>query len=237
MKQAGPLQYSISFASLIIIAAIYFAMRPFSAHLLSPPPSFYIPFAMIIAVVIAISNSITLLSNIPFKLIRRLGTIFLLAITLYAVGESGRGFYAKSAFEGSLKTHTEQWMAISGKGDAISLMSLQRNRRVSLDATPEAVAALSGIGACVTVAIERAESGAERIAIGQGAITRADIKQCGNASVRGSASPAPVLASENGVDNESRASIPQFDEALVPEQEEAEEPPFKWGQPAIDNSK
>jgi hypothetical protein len=181
MKHAGPVQYSISVASLVIVTGLYFALHPLSERLLSPLPNTYLPVIFITALVIAIFNSITLLSAIPLKLVRRLGNIFLLAVTLYALGESERGFYAKSAFEGTLTTHNEEWFALHGDGKTITLISPQRTRSVSLVATPEA-AAVFGLGKCVTLMIETAKSGAERIATVDDAIAPADVKDCKSAS-------------------------------------------------------
>jgi hypothetical protein len=118
-----------------------------------------------------------LAKDIPSRLVRRLTLITVMALTIYAGGESARGLYVLSAFNGQDAVASEPWMTLGRRGDTITLSSLKRQKTISLRASRDAVAAV-GPGRCVTIAVERSASGAERVATSQRAIQASDISSC-----------------------------------------------------------
>jgi hypothetical protein len=231
MNQTGNLRYILAVASLIIIAGLYFSLHPLSQRLLSPPPGAYVPVLIVVGGGIAIFAAITLLAHLPSRLVRRLGTILILALTLYASGESGRGFYALTAFRGAVTSTNELWQVNNfGQQDgAISVSRPGQNRAFSLDASPEAVAAASGFGHCAPVKIERSQLGIERIANDQSPLTTADVTDC-----------APTATSD-AKSRQMHGSVNRQIKAIDPEDAEETEKPddvvsFEPGQPMIDTS-
>jgi hypothetical protein len=231
MNQTGSLRYILAVASLIIVAVLYVLLHPLSQRLLSPPPGAYVPVLIVVGGGIATFAAITLLAHLPSRLVRRLGTILVLALTLYACGESGRGAYALTAFRGAITSTNERWPVNNfGQQDgAISVSRPGQNRAFMLRASPEAVAAAIGFGHCALVKIERSQLGVERIANDQAPLTSADVTDCGpTASSDAKSRPMQGLADEQI-------------KAIDPEDAEDREKPdgvvsFEPGQPMIDTS-
>jgi hypothetical protein len=231
MNQAGSLRYFLAVALLIIIAGLYFSLHPLSQRLLSPPPGAYVPVLIVLGGGIAIFASMTLFAHIPSRLVRRLATTFILAVTLYACGESGRGLYAITAFRGAVTSTNELWHVnnFGQQDNAIGVSRPGLNRTFSLAASPEAVAAASGFGHCVNVRVERSQSGVERLASRQGPLTAADLTDCSPTT----ASVLKVPQLEESADQQVKAM--DADRAKRTENPGGEVS-FEPGQPMIDTS-
>jgi hypothetical protein len=163
-----------------------------------------------------------------------------LALTLFACGVSGRGLYAVMAFRGPITTISEQW-TVNGFGQkkaALSASRTGRPRAIAFPASMEAVAAVTGFGSCITVRIDRSQSGAERLTADQGVIGVQDLTPCPAATLA-SGSTIQSSRSESPAERSTAAAIRASNERLrIEAEDEAPEQAvsFEPGQPMIDTS-
>jgi len=177
MNEAAYRRYAVPIVLLAIIAGLYMGMHPLSQRLLTPPPSGFVVVTMVMVMGVSLFAGYMLAKDIPSRLVRRLTLIAVMALTIYAGGEGARGLYALSAFNGQDAVASEPWMTLGGRGDTITLRSVKRRKTIRLRASRDAVAAVRP-GRCVSIAVERSASGAERVAASQPAIQASDISSC-----------------------------------------------------------
>jgi hypothetical protein len=177
MNQAAYWRYAVPIVLLAIIAGLHLRMHPLSRRLLTPPPTGFVAVTMVTVIGVALFAGYMLAKDIRSRLVRRLTLIAVMALSIYAGGEDARGLYALSAFNGQDTVASEPWMTLGGRGDTITLTSLHRRKTISVRASPDAVAAVRP-GRCVSIAVERSASGAERVAASQPAIQASDISSC-----------------------------------------------------------
>jgi hypothetical protein len=177
MNKAAYWRYAVPIVLLAILAGLYLKMHPLSQRLLTPPPGGFVALTMATVMGAALFAGYMLAKDIPSRLVRRLTLIAVMALSIYAGGEDARGLYALSAFNGQDTVASERWMTLRGRGDTISLTSLQRRKTISVRASPDAVAAARP-GRCVSITVERSASGAERVVTLQPEIQAGDISSC-----------------------------------------------------------
>jgi hypothetical protein len=170
-------RYAVPIVLLAILSGLYLWMHPLSQRLLTPPPGGFVAVTMVTVMPVALIAGYMLSKDIPSRLLQRLTLIAVMALSIYAGGENARGLYALSAFNGQKTVAREPWMTLGGRGDTMTLTSLRRRRSISVPASPDAVAAARA-GRCVSIAVERSASGAERVAGSQPAIQTMDIYSC-----------------------------------------------------------
>lgn len=171
------LRFGVPAAALLIIGGLYVGMHPLSLRLLSPPPGGFVAVTIVVVFSLALVAGYIFARDIPSRLVRRLVMISVMAFALYAGGVDARGLYSLAAFGKDVTSTSEPWMTIRGSGGDLLVTSLPRRKSLSLPATPEAIAA-AGPGQCVDVMIDKAPSGAERLAASQKIIEAGDISAC-----------------------------------------------------------
>jgi signal transduction histidine kinase len=250
MNQLSNVRYILAVAPLVIIAGLYAALHGQSLRLLSAPPNGYLPVIMIVAAAVSIFSAMTFFANVgpdflP-RLARRLGTILILALTLYACAEASRGYYALTAFRGPLTTSSEQWEVANfgTKGSEIWASRAGLKRQISFPATAEALAAVTGLGSCIAVKVERSEGGVERVASNQPEITPDKLQPCPG-SPHGNATRFQSNRSESAAEQAATAAIMERNERLrnidasmeADDEERDDGVSFEPGQPMIDTSR
>jgi hypothetical protein len=246
-------RHAIAIALLVILAAAYFVLEPSGQRLLTPPPSVYVPVIIVASLCSSLFCAWTLLGDLGSsfleRLAQRLGTILILAITIFTSAQASRGYYAQTAFSGPLVKTSEQWeiRPFSKGANTLSVSSALGARLIHLPASPEAIATVNGFGTCVTVQIESAADGARRIASTQAVITPAELSPC-PASVM-AAPPAAGFTSnqsESAEQQAANAAILEHNarlrsqdafagaEGAAEEEEREDGVSFEPGQPMID---
>jgi hypothetical protein len=177
MNQVAYWRYAVPIVLLAILSGLYVRMHPLSQRLLTPPPGGFVAVTMVTVMGVAFIAAYMLAKDIPSRLLQRLTLIAVMALSIYGGGENARGLYALSAFNGQNTIAREPWMTLGGRGDTMTLTSLRRRRSISVPASPDAVAAARA-GRCVSIAVERSASGAERVAGSEPAIQTSDIYSC-----------------------------------------------------------
>jgi hypothetical protein len=244
MDEPNAARYGLAITPLILVAGCFLALSGPSERLLSPAPTQMVPVAMLVALGIALFASFTLLRDVESRFLRRMVTLLLFALTLFACGVSGRGLYAVMAFRGPVTTFTEQW-AVDGfikKDGALSISRAGLSRAMTLPASPEAVAAVTGVGSCIAIKIERTPSGVERMASDQPTIGLADLKRCAPSSFSDGAA-IPFSRSESPADRASADAIRATNQRLLSasddneaEDKEHDRVSFEPGEPMIDTT-
>jgi len=74
-------------AVLMLVLAAYLSYHPASTRLLTPMPGRSFPIIFLSGAVIGIGCAMTILGDVPSRLVRRLGTIVIMALSLYMLGK------------------------------------------------------------------------------------------------------------------------------------------------------
>jgi len=85
-------RYGLPLGLLTLLFGAFLAYRPAEQALLTAPSSAMFPLVVITGLVLGVGCAILMLEPIPSRLVRRLGTIFVLAIVFYLCGNVSRGY-------------------------------------------------------------------------------------------------------------------------------------------------
>ena len=167
-------------AVLMLVLAAYLSYHPASTRLLTPMPGRSFPIIFLLGAIIGIGCAMTILGDVSSRLVRRLSTILIMALTLYMLGESARGHYASGAFSLSDQITRDQtrWMVTgSGSGTVTAVREPSVGRALDF-ATDPSVDAVVRPGTCFTTEIERSAEGVERLPTSAPILSAADFSSC-----------------------------------------------------------
>ena len=182
MRLTPAVRYAIPAALLVLLYASYLTYQRASESLLTPAPTSLVPVVIVLALILGIGSALLLLEGVRSRLLRRLGTVALMAVVIYLSGVAGRGFYATHAFPAGQITHaTSHWLVVGSSGNAINAVRQDSNRRTSRQFPAEAEALPQAkIGYCFDRPVERSSSGAERLATAEH-VAASDLRPCASA--------------------------------------------------------
>ncbi len=176
----NPLPLVLAAAVIALVLAAWLASGA-SARLVSPPPRSimmagilaWLAFGTFVAVVL---GGVTM----P-RLVRRLTVLGCLAASGWALGTIGRATYATIAF--ALATSIDEvpspWRAFQpGGGASVTVSSFEHRRSLKVDADAAAAAEISRHPMCLTLTLQRTQSGAVRVRQPERPLTLADLVPC-----------------------------------------------------------
>lgn len=167
-------------AVLMLVLAAYLSYHPASTRLLTPMPGRSFPIIFLLGAIIGIGCAMTILGDVPSRLVRRLGTILIMALSLYMLGEAARGYYAAGAFSmpDQITRDQSRWMVTgSGSGTVTAVREPSAGRALDFAADPS-VDAVVRPGICFTTEIERSAEGVERLLASPPLLSAADFSSC-----------------------------------------------------------
>lgn len=163
---------------LVSLAVAAFALGGAADALLTPLPKSWMLPTMFSAIGLAIALAVVLAEAVPWPLGRRLTVVAVLAGTLYSAGQVARGLYTTFVFSGEVARGERRFLVTGSEARSLRVVDRSRPgpvRRIQVDG--EFVDGGSR-GQCVTVGIERAPSGAERLAPGARVNVARDVGPC-----------------------------------------------------------
>jgi hypothetical protein len=153
-----------------------FALQGSSESLLTPLPGSWMAATIVPAMIVAVVVAYTVAAAIPSLLVRRLTTIGVLSASLYSSGQLARGLYVMSTFSGTVERAQITLLVTGGGSGSLQAVDPTRPGPVrTLPASADEVRSAAR-GQCVSVTIERAPGGAERLVGAK--VTPEDISPC-----------------------------------------------------------